>query len=86
MCRPVWKRGTTNLEMKNNSRINLRIVFFFSVFISRGLNDLYEYNTGESNVDKSVDDIIDVEEKRSHRAGCECQLSVRSSFCDGHMG
>lgn len=57
----------------------LRKLFFRN--FSRAINDLYEYNSEEINVDKIVGDITPVEEKRSHsRAGCDCQLSVSDFF------
>lgn len=63
----------------NNFRvIDLSNEFYF-YFESRGSNDMYEFNSEEVNIEKIVGDIVPAEEKRSHsRAGCDCQLSVRT--------
>lgn len=52
---------------------------FFLIF-SRNNNDLYEYNSEESNIDKINGEFSNIEEKRGYsRAGCDCQLFVRLS-------
>lgn len=50
---------------------------------SRSSNDVYEYNSEETNENKIVADVGLIEKKRSHsQAGCDCQLSVREySMC-----
>lgn len=62
---------------KIQNSYNKRI--FFSIF-SRNNNELYEYNSEESNIDKINGEVSNIEEKRGYsRAGCDCQLSVRLS-------
>lgn len=47
------------------------------LYFSRIPNDVYEYNSEETNIEKLVNDLSIGEEKRDHsRAGCDCQLSV----------